>query len=164
MPFVIAPIPLFNELCKDVYDGIKKTISLTRDGFLAATEAGISDYYERRLARYEKLHTLLSPHQPVQLRDIFVKPTLACGDLGVTVDSIYDFLAAKRVVVIQGIAGQGKSILIKNLFCEMCRDDHGFIPVFLELRDVDFGKRDIKDVAFEEIFSSNTSYPRCCLP
>lgn len=160
MPITLAPITTVNNIFSDAYDILKKGIKLTRDHLYSLTEAGIKDYYEKRLARYEKIHTLLSPHEPIKLEDIFVYPTLDYAGGTIKSQDIYDFIKSRRVLVVKGMAGQGKSLLLRHIFCNLTVGNGDLVPVFLELRDIDFDTENVDDAAYREIFSNYSEYPK----
>ncbi|RWG01644.1 hypothetical protein [Mesorhizobium sp.] len=151
MAIVFAPLKILDEVASDIYASTKKALAVTKDALVRNLEIGFSSYLNKRYERYSKVHTLLSPNEPVNIEDIYVNPKLTHKGGVLLGEHSIDFILERRVLVTQAIAGHGKSMFVRELFCRLCKLNYGVIPVFLELRDVDFSSTDVVGAAFDEL-------------
>lgn len=120
-------------LIKDLYDGAK---GATRTALTRWAAVGFPKKVARQLAEIDSVRTIWSPEKSVSLRS-FYYPSKLCApnDSFTKLDSITDL--GEGSVVIQGIVGQGKSVLLRFLSLqELLRPCNPRLPVFLELRKV----------------------------
>lgn len=160
MPVVFAPLKILDDVVGDLYSSAKTVASLTKEAFCRNLEVGFSTYMSTKYDRYSKVHTLLSPHKPVNVEDIYVHPALGHSATTIFDENSVDFLFEKRILVVQAIAGHGKSMFIREMFCRLCKLNFGVIPLLIELRDVDFDKLSITDVAYEELSPQGALFSR----
>lgn len=118
---------------KDLYEGAKGT---TRKALERWATAGYPKKLARQLAEIDSVRTIWSPEKNVSLRSFYYPSKLRTpNEQTAKLDSITDL--GDGPVVIQGIVGQGKSILLRYLSLqEILRKDNPRLPVFLELRKV----------------------------
>jgi len=121
MPIVFAPLKILDDVAGDLYSSAKIMANLTKDAFYRNLQVGFSTYIEAKYERYSKVHTLLSPHKPVNVEDIYVNPRLDNSSKTVLGENSIDFVLEKKIVVVQAIAGHGKSMFLRDMFCHLCR-------------------------------------------
>lgn len=51
-------------------------------------------------------------------------------------------------------------MFVREMFCRLCKINYGMIPVFLELRDIDFATSNIIDAAHDEVSAKGTLFSR----
>lgn len=120
-------------IIKDLYEGAKGTTRKALDRWAAV---GFAKKLARQLAEIDSVRTIWSPEKNVSLRSFYYPSKLrAPNDTSSKLDSITDL--GEGSVVIQGIVGQGKSVLMRYLSLqEILRPSSPRLPVFLELRKV----------------------------
>lgn len=120
-------------IIKDLYEGAKGT---TRRALHRWSAAGFPKKLARQLTEIDSVRTIWSPEKNVSLRNFYYPSQIRLSnDKNVKLDSIADL--GEGSIVIQGIVGQGKSILLRYLSLqEILRSDSPRLPVFLELRKV----------------------------
>ncbi|EAS51584.1 conserved hypothetical protein [Aurantimonas manganoxydans SI85-9A1] len=135
MPVRIAGLkPLIEAITLDAYKSAKIAARSSRDTLHIFFRKGIERYISRETKNFTKIKTLVLPEKQLNLKDIYVGPIVNFHEELLSYDEIlYRFIRERRVVV-TGIAGQGKSLLLKSLFLDACTIDIGFVPVFIELR------------------------------
>lgn len=118
---------------KDIYEGAK---GATRKALDRWATASFPKKLARQLAEIDSVRTIWSPEKNVSLRSFYYPSKLrAPSDRSTKLDSITDL--GEGSVVIQGIVGQGKSVLLRFLALqELLRPGNPRLPIFLELRKV----------------------------
>ena len=118
---------------KDLYEGAKGGV---RKSFERWAATGFPKKLARQLSEIDSVRTIWSPEKNVSLRSFYYPSKLSVGDGGsIQLNSISDL--GDESVVIQGIVGQGKSILLRYLSLqEIMRPTSPRLPIFLELRKV----------------------------
>ncbi len=160
MPIVFAPLKILDEVASDIYSSLKKAANNTKESIYKSLEVGFTDYIEHKYKRYSKIHTLLSPHEPIDVEEIYVHPTLENRSDLVFGENILHFILQRQVTVVQAIAGYGKSMLLRELFCRLSTINHSIIPVFIELRNIDFNKSGVIEAAYQEVFPKNENFSK----
>ena len=89
----------------------------------------------KKLSQYELVKTLSNPEKPQRLHDFYLPPKFSYNE-GVAknfnVDQIENF-GIENFPLIEGIAGQGKSMFMRHLFlAELCLGER--LPILIELR------------------------------
>lgn len=100
-----------------------------------------SIYYVKTLVNAEKGKYLLDIYSPMELghEDLILPQELS------SIKSI------SNKVIISGVGGMGKSILMKKMFLDtITSEDDWNIPIFIELRNLLIPKEDIKNIDFFE--------------
>lgn len=118
---------------KDLYEGAK---GATRKALDRWATASFPKKLARQLATIDSVRTIWSPEKNVSLRSFYYPSKVkTLNDPSAQLDSITDL--GEGSMVIQGIVGQGKSVLLRFLSLqELLRPDNPRLPVFLELRKV----------------------------
>lgn len=120
-------------LIKDIYDGAKGSARKALEKWAVAS---FPKKIARKLTEIDTVRTIWSPENNVSLRSFYYPSKVrASDDKTSELNAIADL--GEGCVVIQGIVGQGKSVLLRYLALqEILRSDTPRIPLFLELRKV----------------------------
>ena len=120
-------------LIKDLYDGAK---GATRKAIERWSTVGFPKKLARQLSEIDSVRTIWSPEKNVSLRNFYYPSRLrAADDNPKPLSTIADL--GDGCTVIQGIVGQGKSILLRYLALqEILGSNAPRLPIFLELRKV----------------------------
>lgn len=110
---------------------------------------------QRKISAVEKVKTIWQVETAINLKEFYYPPKIHLEKKRATVNRIIDFGANK--VVVQGTAGQGKSIFLRFL-CSQEALTENRIPVFVELRKLsptetllDFLTATLRSYAFDDI-------------
>lgn len=93
-------------------------------------------YLEKTYRRVSTIRTFLKPSDSVDLLSAYVPVDLDLGDERVTAADLLDRVHDGRSFVINGLAGRGKSVLMRYLAVSMYHSPRGKLPLFLELRNL----------------------------
>lgn len=87
-----------------------------------------------QLHKIQRVKTLWQVDKAVDIKSFYCDSHIVLDGVRKRITSIQDF-GDRKNILIQGIAGQGKSILLRYL-CSQCIKYGEFIPVFVELRKI----------------------------
>lgn len=120
-------------LIKDLYDGAKGSARQALNRWASTT---FPKKIARQLSEIDSVRTIWSPEKNVSLRSFYYPSKLRSSDNStVKLESIADL--GEGCVVIQGIVGQGKSIVMRYLALqEILRPENQRLPIFIELRKI----------------------------
>lgn len=122
---------LLQPIIKDIYEGAKKAGAR---GLLKWDQRGFPAKLSRRIKAIENVRTLWKP-DPISLRDFFHPPKVFLNDKPEFLGRLSQL--PSNTIVIEGIVGQGKSVLLRSLATEeILSNDAKRLPVFLELKDL----------------------------
>ncbi|NZD58488.1 NACHT domain-containing protein [Sphaerotilus montanus] len=131
-PFIetVAIARIASPLLKDIYenakDGAKKALAKWNT-------ISYSKKFEKLVKNIDEVKTIWSPGESVSLRSFYHLAKIRNKKSICPVAAISDLGAGN--VVIQGIVGQGKSMLLRYLSIqEVIKKENGRLPIFLELR------------------------------
>jgi len=121
---------LLRPLINDIYNGTKK-IGLR--GLSRWNEANFPRKIAKRLRQLEEVKTIWSPDKAVPVQSFYYPSKLLLNGSATPITRINDI--GDRNTIIEGIVGQGKSILLRSLAIEeiLSNDTHK-LPIFVELR------------------------------
>lgn len=93
-----------------------------------------------RIVKLEYVKTINAFEQTISLYEFFVKPTIVdvSDNKDIVVDCLDDIKASKKILIL-GIVGQGKSILMRHLAINEVLNNKK-IPIFIECRYLDKGQ------------------------
>lgn len=115
----------------DIYESLKTKSIISVEKWRA--ERGIEDL-ATQVRNIRNVKTIWQIDRPVDLKDFYVPPHIRVGDERIKVSSIDD-LPKTDCILIEGIAGQGKSMLLRYL-CSQELLEGSRIPIFIELRKI----------------------------
>lgn len=125
-------IRLIQPITKDLYEGAKK---IGASGLNRWEQKSSIQKIGRRIKAIEQVRTIWKPEGPISLREFFHPPKFLIDKKAVRITRINELSA--NAVVVQGIVGQGKSVMMRSLALEeLLSNDAKWLPVFLELKDL----------------------------
>ena len=143
-------------LADDFFNAIPKTIEKYLRKNRAALGTSFEEYLKSASANYDIVKTLADSNHPRSLTSmtdgIFVKINVMDRENEISIDSVDNMLAVSKRLIVSGVGGAGKSMLMKYLFINTVREGQ-WIPILLNLRDV--GKQNHNSVSIEELARSN---------
>lgn len=134
---------------------IASRLSLGMDRLKVQFIKCFQDELARAYERSETVKTIISRDQPVLLEEIYVPLTLKSGDECGLSDLEADPSTKPGLrFILSGTGGAGKTFLMKHLL-NCSRDNrHGFIPLFIELRNLQWDTGDsLEDCIHAELVS-----------
>lgn len=104
--------------------------------FLIDFDIAFRKYTEKSYTKYSKVKTILYRTEPKYIYDFFEPPILKLNQVKfIKTENINDVLEISHFLIIQGIGGIGKSMLMKHLFLnELVHND--LVPIFFELKEI----------------------------
>lgn len=144
----IAKLPIIEKVLNDLYDTGKKIVG---DQIKLWKVNNSAKKLRDQIQKIRKVKTLWQVDKAVDLEEFYCDSRLILDGKRVVVHSISD-LGNRKHVVITGIAGQGKSILLRYV-CGNVIAAGEYLPVFIELRRVSSDKSLMHSIQefFEEI-------------
>lgn len=103
-----------------------------------------SDYLRITRERYSKSKSFFIRSQSVDLYSYYVSTGIRCGNYLISTPQFYNCTDRFSRIVITGTGGSGKSVLMKHLFLDCIRDKR-YVPILLELRDINAEKISIDE-------------------
>lgn len=100
------------------------------------------DHLSSTMTRLSRLRTILAKEEVQFLDDIYVNLNLAYEKKRISDDELVDNLINFDRNLIVGTGGAGKSMLLRHMVTKLIKTPTGRIPVFIELRSIDFGQRE----------------------
>ena len=100
-----------------------------------------TDYVIQTAKRCAKVKTLISRTDPINIEEAYVPVTLTSAGCSLREEQLKERLEAGEFFIISGIAGCGKSMTMKFLYLNLCKNISQLIPIFLELRHVSYGSQ-----------------------
>jgi NACHT domain len=143
----LAGVEIFKRVALDVYELLKKS---GRGKLAQWNTARKREQLYRKIAKVRMVKTIWQVDKAVDLSEFYCDSRVRLpGDSErVVVNSITDF-GTKKSILVEGIAGQGKSIFLRYLCAsELARGE--YIPVFLELRRIS-PRQTLMDRIFAEL-------------
>lgn len=113
----------------DIYEVLKRKSISSVEKWRA--EKGIEDLY-LQVKAIRSVKTIWQIDKPVDLKDFYVPPHIKVDNERIKISSIDD-MPDSNCILIEGIAGQGKSMLMRYLCSQELLEGHR-IPIFIELR------------------------------
>lgn len=125
----------FSALIKEAYEKVKEHSSRVRADW--ANTRKINRLYEK-IADIRKVKTIWQIDKSVDLMDFYCESHMVYEGSRIRVNKLSD-LEVDENLIVEGIAGQGKSIFLRYLCsAELNKGEH--IPVFVELRRINDGQ------------------------
>ncbi len=139
---------LLEKIVEEVIGGAKK---LGSNAFKRWEESRFSSKIARRINAIGKVKTLWSQDKELLISEFYYQPKIKIDDQIIKASKISDL--PEGALIIEGIAGQGKSILLRSLaFTELKSNEGVVIPIFLELRTLT-SKMGLKDAILKLLYS-----------
>ena len=110
-------------------------VTKTRRLYQRVTDA-FSPYLEKTYRRVSTIRTFLKPTESVELLSAYVPVDLDASGEEADVSSLLDWAHAGKSFVVTGLAGRGKSVLMRFMALSMYHAPRGKLPIFVELRSL----------------------------
>ncbi|GAB6124893.1 NACHT domain-containing protein [Humidesulfovibrio idahonensis] len=115
-------------ILKSIHDTCRETTQKGIEQFANSTKLNAA---YKKILKYGLVKTLWQVDKPVNIKKFYCDSKILIGDNRTTVKSIED-LPEDENIVIEGIAGQGKSILLRYM-CIREAEKGARLPIFIEL-------------------------------
>lgn len=129
---LVSLIRLIQPITKDLYEGAKK---VGVRGLNRWEQKSSLHKIGRRIRAIEQVRTIWKPDGPISFREFFHPPKFLVDKKPVRISRINELPV--NAIVVQGIVGQGKSVMMRSLAVEeLLSNDAKCLPLFLELKDL----------------------------
>jgi hypothetical protein len=98
--------------------------------------SGFSKYLTETLARYSRFKTLINRHDAIDLGENYVPTRIKDGECVFRSDDFFSELVDKKRFVIEGTAGLGKTLFVRNMLRHTILYERKYIPILFELRNL----------------------------
>ena len=142
---------LINEWVNKVFSSFTGIFKKKYNEHKIKTGKAFKEYIKTSIEKYKYTKTILYRYKPVLIEDFYVDLDLELNNKIIDTRSIKNLIEISNSLIITGIAGTGKSTLMKYLFLDSIKNEIG-IPIFIEIRNV---KNDIFSDLFEILKKSN---------
>lgn len=139
---------LLEKIVEEIVGGAKK---IGTSAFRRWEEKRFSSKIARRINAIGKVKTLWSQDKELLISEFYYQPKIRIDTHVIKASKISDL--PEGALIIEGIAGQGKSILLRSLaFTELKSNEGVLIPIFLELRTLT-SKMGLRDAILKLLYS-----------
>jgi hypothetical protein len=114
------------------------------------------NYLKNLTLRYAKTKSFFFRDEPVFIENFYVPLKLIFNKQTIGTATTKNILSKSNYVIITGLAGCGKSIIMKYLVSDILKNTQ-LLPVFLELRELNNRKNDITDFIEETLVNFKLS-------
>lgn len=111
--------------------GVKEANKLT-----VTFEIAFQKFLDRNYKKFSRIKTLLNPSTPIALESVYEAPTVKVGGKILDEDQLLDLIESDKFLIITGLGGSGKSVLLKHFFVRYYNEGRGRIPFLVELRNL----------------------------
>ncbi len=132
-------------------------IKKTPERISTALGLGFTNHLQTTYDKCYKIKTLIYREEPVELLSQYVSIKLGLKKAKFTDNYIIENLESYKNVIVQGSGGSGKTMFMKYL--SLCRFENprGRIPLFIELRTLDYNNgKPIEELIFEDSTSKKS--------
>ncbi len=98
--------------------------------------SGFSSYLTETLARYSRFKTLINRHDSINLDDNYVPTRIRDENVVFRSDDFFSELVEKKRFIIEGTAGLGKTLFVRNMLRHTILYERKYIPILFELRNL----------------------------
>lgn len=112
------------------------------------------DYLKNTVDKNSQIKTLIYRHVPKFLYSFYEYPDIQYKDQTISTSNAQDILDLNNKLIVTGIGGIGKSLLLKHFFLNIAQYGH-YIPVLIELRK--FNQLDSKEICLYDAIYQNLS-------
>lgn len=131
---------LTKESAAAIYAKLSSVVSTTKAVFFERFQ----EYIRFGLEKHSYVRTIFEKHKPTSLYSLYVSPVFKHGDRSISDEDLLSHVLAGERVLVRGNGGCGKTFFLKHVFCEVCKNPRGKIPIYIELRRLnDLSKLDI---------------------
>ena len=142
---------VINERIDKIFGGLTGIFKKKYNEYKIKTGKAFEEYIKLSIEKYKYTKTILYKYDPVLIEDFYVDLDLELNNKIIDTRSVKNLIEINNGLIITGIAGGGKSTLMKYLFLDSIKNEIG-IPIFIEIRNI---KKDIFSDLFEILKKSN---------
>jgi len=142
---------VINERIDKIFGGLTGIFKKKYNEYKIKTGKAFEEYIKLSIEKYKYTKTILYKYDPVLIEDFYVDLDLELNNKIIDTRSVKNLIEINNGLIITGIAGGGKSTLMKYLFLDSIKKEIG-IPIFIEIRNI---KKDIFSDLFEILKKSN---------
>lgn len=142
---------VINEQINKAFSSFTGIFKKKYNDYKIKTGKAFEEYIKTSIEKYKYTKTILHRYKPVLIEDFYVDLDLELNNKIIDTQSVKNLIEISNSLIITGIAGTGKSTLMKCLFLDSIKNEIG-IPIFIEIRNV---KNDIFGDLFEILKKSN---------
>lgn len=142
---------LINEWINKAFSSFTGIFKKKYNEYKIKTGKAFEEYIKLSIEKYKYTKTILYKYKPVLIEDFYVDLDLELNNKIIDTRSVKNLIEISNGIIITGIAGSGKSTLMKYLFLDSIKNEIG-IPIFIEIRNI---KKDIFSDLFEILKKSN---------
>lgn len=104
------------------------------DRMIVGLGIGFQNFLQTTHQKCSQFKTILNTNKPIDLISNYVSINLRCGNESISDHDLIESLDEKKLMVITGLAGSGKSMFMKYLTLCRFQSRTGAMPLFVELR------------------------------
>lgn len=128
---------------------IQKLAKNIKEEFLFVYNNGLSDYIDNYYEKYSTTKTFIYRDEKVNFYDIFYPVTIKNRSEAICeINELQKLFSAKRFITIIGLAGSGKSMLMRHIFLQTVKQYYS-IPIVIELRNLNDFNGSITDYIYK---------------
>jgi len=142
---------VINERIDKIFGGLTGIFKKKYNEYKIKTGKAFEEYIKLSIEKYKYTKTILYKYEPVLIENFYVNLDLELNNKIIDTRSVKNLIEVSNDLIITGIAGSGKSTLMKYLFLDSIKNEIG-IPIFVEIRNI---KKDILSDLFEILKKSN---------
>lgn len=120
---------------------------------------GFQKYLERNYRSVSRIKTLLNPSTPVPLETTYESPKVTVDNLTLSEDKFVGEVERLQFIILTGLGGSGKSVLLKHIFIQFYKNSYGRIPIFVDLRNIPAEAR-LNEYIWSEIHSAAKGFDK----
>lgn len=141
IPFETIAKSIITKASPKIFDAIVERVSKETMKVRVHFTKTFQGHLARSLERSANIRTIVSRDKPVSLEEIYVPLYVQCDDDAGIPDTKLNPCSAEGIrYVLSGTGGAGKTVLMKHLLNESVNNEIGFVPLFIELRNLQFDK------------------------
>ncbi|MBB4860114.1 hypothetical protein HNO88_003455 [Novosphingobium chloroacetimidivorans] len=116
-----------------------------------------TDHLQTTFSKCYKIKTLIYRDEPVELLSQYVSIKLQKGRSKVTDNYLIEKLDEYKNIIVQGSGGSGKTMFMKYLALSRFENPRGRIPIFVELRTIDYASgKSLEQLVYEDSASKKS--------
>lgn len=142
---ILSIIP--NDIKKSILTALKLTWNQGK------TEKIFEEYLDSKYQLLSKMKTLLHSN-PIPISEFYIQSPIKYNNNYINESQLIKFILSNKNIIVSGIAGLGKSVLLKSLFLNIASNNYNIFPIFIELRDLNYSNESMLDYISKSI--SNT--------
>lgn len=120
-------------------------------------DSGLPSYVSSQYEKYNLTKTFIHRSEPVEFKTIYFPVTITLNNKTLKLeDNIWDIFSKSKYIGIVGIAGSGKSMLMKHIYLNTV-ETYKKIPIVIELRDINDYDGDFIAFVYKTVLNNKLS-------